>query len=198
MRPIIIMAGAAGLVLVALSARASSSSGGLLGSLLAFAGGGLTLQEADVLTYDKNVQAFLAVIRHAEGTAGPDGYRMLFGGRLFDNYADHPRIVVTLPAGGGVISSSAAGAYQILERTWDDIQSHLELPDFSPASQDAAAVYLIERRGALEDVKAGNFDAAIAKVAKEWASLPGSPYGQPTKSLAEVTRIYTDAGGALA
>jgi len=32
-------------------------------------------------------------------------------------------------------------------------------------------------------VKAGRFDAAVAKCAKEWASLPGSPYGQPVKTL---------------
>lgn len=179
-------------------ARAASSSSSVLGSLLAFAGGGLTRQEADLLTYDKNVQAFLSAIRHAEGTAGPDGYRMLFGGRLFDNFADHPRITITLPAGSGMISSTAAGAYQILERTWDDVQAHLELPDFGPASQDAAAVYLIDRRGALELVKAGDFAAAIQKVAKEWASLPGSPYGQPTRSLAELAAVYTNAGGSIA
>lgn len=190
------IAAIAALVYSAAARSASSSAGGGLLSLLAL--GGPTREEITLQTYDKNVQAFLSVIRHAEGTAGPDGYRMLFGGRLFDTYADHPRITITLPAGDGMISSTAAGAYQILERTWDDVQSHLELPDFGPASQDAAAVYLIDRRGALELVKAGDFAAAIQKVAKEWASLPGSPYGQPTRSLAELAAVYTNAGGSIA
>ena len=143
---------------------------------------------------EHNVAAFLRVIRTGEGTAGPSGYRMLYGGRLFASYADHPRIAVT--AGG--ITSTAAGAYQILARTWDDVQGSLELPDFSPASQDVAALYLIRRRGALDDVRAGNFDVAIARVNKEWASLPGSPYGQPTIALDQARDVYQAAGGTLA
>lgn len=155
-------------------------------------------QELTMTAAEKNVAAFLSMIRHAEGTAGPQGYRTLFGGGTFDHFADHPRGRVTATLGGKPITSSAAGAYQILERTWDEVQAALDLPDFSPASQDAAAVYLIRRRGALEDVRAGRFEAAIAKVAKEWASLPGSPYGQPLKSIDQVRQVYASAGGNFA
>jgi len=144
-----------------------------------------------------NLQAFLAVIRYAEGTAGANGYRTLFGGSLFDSFADHPRQRVTARLGGREITSSAAGAYQILERTWDDIQRLAGLPDFSPASQDKAAAFLIRRRGALADVRAGRFDAALQKCGKEWASLPGSPYGQPVKSLSDVRRVYVASGGQI-
>lgn len=150
------------------------------------------------LAQDPNVAAFLAVIRSSEGTAGRDGYRTLFGGEIFASYADHPRIRVRKPLGNQVITSTAAGAYQILERTWDEASAALELGDFSPASQDVAAVWLIRRRGALADVRAGRFDDAIAKCAKEWASLPGSPYGQPVKTLAQVRQVYAAAGGAFA
>ena len=143
---------------------------------------------------EPNVLAFLRVIRTGEGTDSANGYRMLYGGGLFASFADHPRIAVT--ANG--ITSTAAGAYQILARTWDDVQSSLELPDFSPAAQDVAALFLIRRRGALEDVRAGTFDAAIAKVNKEWASLPGSPYGQPTIALEQARDVYQAAGGVIA
>lgn len=143
---------------------------------------------------EPNVQAVLTTIRTGEGTAGPNGYRMLYGGELFYTFADHPRKAIT--AGG--ITSTAAGAYQILARTWDDVAPPLELPDFSPQSQDIAAVALIRRRGALADVRAGRFDDAIAKLGKEWASLPGSPYGQPTISLDRARDVYAAAGGAFA
>lgn len=142
---------------------------------------------------DPNVQAFLLLIRTGEGTAGPNGYRMKFGGSLFNDYADHPPGSVT--ASG--YTSSAAGAYQILTGTWGEMQAMYSLPDFSPASQDVAAVGLIKRRGALADVLAGRFAAAIAKCNKEWASLPGSPYGQPTLTLARALQVVADNGGTV-
>ncbi|MQY50829.1 glycoside hydrolase family protein [Rhodocyclus tenuis] len=138
------------------------------------------------------------MIRNAEGTAGRDGYRTLFGGGLFDDYSDHPRRKVTATLGGRQITSTAAGAYQFLAGTWDEARAALSLPDFSPASQDQAAAWLIRRRGALTDVYAGRLDTALAKCAKEWASLPGSPYGQPTISSAKARQLFADAGGTYA
>lgn len=149
-------------------------------------------------TADANVRAFLMTIRAGEGTADPLGYARLFGGGHFQSYADHPRQYITRPLGGKPITSSAAGAYQILARTWDEARAALNLRDFTPASQDAAAVFLIRRRGALADVKAGRFAEAIRKCAKEWASLPGSPYGQPTKTLAQARATYESQGGSYA
>lgn len=146
-----------------------------------------------------NLRAFLALIRHCEGTAGPDGYRTMFGGELFDSFTDHPRRLIQRQLrGAGRITSSAAGAYQFLSGTWDECRAALKLPDFSPESQDRAATFLVKRRGALDEVEAGKLAEAIALCAKEWASLPGSPYGQPTKSLDECMRVYRAAGGYLA
>lgn len=140
-----------------------------------------------------NVQAVLRVIRTGEGTADAQGYRRIFGGQLFTDYADHPR--VTVRKGGYV--STAAGAYQALASTWDETKRIMGLPDFSPASQDAFAVGRIAARGALDDVLAGRFDTAIKKIAKEWASLPGSPYGQPTLSWDRARSLYASAGGVM-
>jgi muramidase (phage lysozyme) len=138
-----------------------------------------------------NAAAFLQMIRYAEGTAGPNGYRTLFGGALFDSYADHPRIYVPFRN----TSSSAAGAFQILYRTWAELKAKLGLQDFSPASQNAAALELIRQRGALNDVYAGRIQQAIAKVAKVWASLPGAGYNQPERKLSALLSAYADAGG---
>jgi muramidase (phage lysozyme) len=144
---------------------------------------------------DTNVQAFLAVIRAGEGTAGEDRYRTRFGGGLFDSFADHPGGTVSARSGGKMLVSSAAGAYQHLLKTWRECQAALGLSDFSPASQDLAAVYLIDRRKALADVLAGRIEVAIAKCNREWASLPGSPYGQPVVTLARALETYRVTGG---
>ena len=134
----------------------------------------------DVTLKNANVQSFLALIRHCEGA----GYTTLFGGGIVEHSEDHPRISVTRTLGGKPITSTAAGAYQFLSRTWDECVKALGLEDFSPPNQDRAALYLIERRRALPAVMEGDWTTAIERCNREWASLPGSPYGQPTKSLA--------------
>jgi len=142
-----------------------------------------------------NLYAFLNMLRYGEGTTGPNGYRTLFGGGTFDSFADHPRVKIRRKLGGKFITSSAAGAYQFLEGTWDECAAALDLPDFSPASQDRAARFLIHRRGAMGDIIAGHFSAAVKKCNKEWASLPGSPYGQPVLTMSRVLALYTACGG---
>jgi muramidase (phage lysozyme) len=144
-----------------------------------------------------NVAAFLAVIRRGEGTADANGYRRLVGGQLFDGYADHPRIRVFIPRLGQV--STAAGAYQFLESTWDEVAGKIGLTDFSPASQDIAAVERLRYRRALADVIAGRFDDALRKVSWEWASLPPFRYGGQGVITAEQARnLYAAAGGFFA
>jgi fluoride ion exporter CrcB/FEX len=56
---------------------------------------------------------------------------------------------------------------------------------------------LIAGRKALEDVVEGRIHIAVLKCNKEWASLPGSPYGQPVVTLEEFIREYEEAGGLL-
>jgi len=145
-----------------------------------------------------NVKAFLWVIRHCEGTSGQDGYRTLFGGSLFDSFEDHPRVRKTFKLRkGGTLTSSAAGAYQILEKTWDNLVKQNGFKDFTPETQDKAAIALIRGRRALQDVEEGRFEVALKKCALEWASLPGSPYGQPTKTLEFCKQIYKQYGGIM-
>lgn len=145
---------------------------------------------------DQNTQAFLWTIRVSEGTSGPNGYQTIVGGSTFNDFSDHPRVLIDLP--NLRIKSSAAGAYQIIRRTWDGVRGKLGLVDFSPASQDAAAIELIRQRGALADVRAGHFASAIDKCKKEWASLPGAGYGQHENTLARLQSAYTTAGGYIA
>jgi muramidase (phage lysozyme) len=143
---------------------------------------------------DVNQKAFLDMIAYAEGA----DYNTLFGGGTFDSYADHPRKIFKFTnSRGEMLETSAAGRYQFLARTWDSLQRRLQLPDFSPDSQDAAALELIRERGALADVQAGRVQAAITKCAPIWASLPGAGYAQPERKLPTLIAQYQAAGGNL-
>lgn len=141
----------------------------------------------------RNLRAFLLMIQYAEGTLGLNAYSTLYGGQLFSDTSRHPNVAITK----GGITSTAAGAYQILYKTWQSVQQTLSLPDFSPISQDRAAIELIRRRGALDDVFAGRFSVAIYKCRQEWASLPGAGYGQKERSFASLVTAYQNAGGNL-
>lgn len=174
----------------------------------------LTEQPAgvDTATAWRNVQAFLSVLRSSEGTAGAgDPYRVVYGyGVTLRDLSGHPVdtgewLGVVLPDGvcalagfGPGCKSTAAGAYQIIRPTWRSVAGSVGLVDFGPASQDAAAIELIRRRGALGDVQGGRFGQAVAKVAPEWASLPGNYAGQGQRSIQQLAAWYTAAGGVTA
>lgn len=145
-----------------------------------------------------NVQAFLRVIREGETSQDDIAYRTMFGGGTFESFAAHPRNAVTKQLGRQPLTSTAAGAYQFLSKTWDECADALGLTDFAPASQDLAAVFLINRRRSLDDVIAGRFEAAVSKCAREWASLPGSPYGQPVKTMDQARATFQKWGGVIA
>lgn len=148
-----------------------------------------------------NLQAFLDTIAISEGTygRGDRGYDVVVGGKLLKdygkNYDDHPKVVVDLGRG---LKSTAAGRYQILARYWDHYRKLLDLPDFSPESQDKVAIQMIREQRALEDVVMGRFDSAIEKCRNIWASFAGAGYGQRENSLADLRRMFITAGGVVA
>jgi muramidase (phage lysozyme) len=138
---------------------------------------------------NSQIKAFLNLIRVPEGNIGEDGYRIMFTGKRFSSFADHPR---QLQSANG-ISSDAAGAYQFLSTTWDS----LSLPDFTPENQDKGAIALIKRRGAYQNIVDGNLRAALDKCSWEWASLPPGRYGQPSISYTECEALFVRFGGKL-
>lgn len=165
--------------------------------------------EIDDMTAQANERAFLGALRVGEGTSASNGYSILFGGATFGSFADHPAL---LGWGGGRLSdamcagagfgqgcvSTAAGAFQINKPTWLRVSRKLGLTDFSPDSQDAAALELISEKGALADVRAGRVEIAANKVRKVWASLPGAGYGQGEVRMAAFVNNYANAGGTVA
>jgi muramidase (phage lysozyme) len=142
-----------------------------------------------------NVAAFLEVIAEGESGHGDDAYTEVFGGGHFDAPPwAHPAQPVTV----GRITSTAAGKYQFLSRTWQALVAQYGFEDFSPPNQDLGAIALIAGRKALDLVKGGQIREAIARCSQEWASLPGSPYGQPTQTLERALAVYQQYGGTLA
>lgn len=136
----------------------------------------------------RDVRAFLDTLAYAEGTG--DNYNYIFTHATFRFYADHPRARKC----SGKLCSNAAGRYQFLSKTWDGLAPGLGLTDFTPPSQEKAVVELIRRGGAYRNVSRShvyeNFTEALRKLNGIWASLPGSPYGQPTHSTASLWKFY--------
>jgi RHS repeat-associated protein len=95
----------------------------------------------------------------------------------------HPNILVQVGPG---LRSTAFGRYQILSGT----AKSYGFTDFSPAGQDAAADTLMDKRGMVTAAMNGNIRQAIQNGGREWASLPGSPYGQPTQSMNSALQTY--------
>src|SRR5687767_583712 len=116
------------------------------------------------------VRAALDTIAWAEGGRS---YNTLYGGGTFSG-PQHPNRAVT--AGG--YTSTAAGRYQFLYRTWNEIRNRLGLADFGPRNQDIAAVDLIAQRGQLPRLLGGDFEGMMKGLGCAWAALPYATCGQ--------------------
>jgi len=155
------------------------------------------------------VSAFLYMIRASEhvyprDVLGDEAYRIFYGGAKFNDLSEHPVNTgemkpVKLPDamcraagyGPGCVTT-AAGAYQIIKPTWNRLRDKLGLSDFSPESQDRAAVELLEESGAMELLGLDDIQGAIRAASKVWASLPGSTAQQNPKSLSYALARFSE------
>jgi muramidase (phage lysozyme)/peptidoglycan hydrolase-like protein with peptidoglycan-binding domain len=161
---------------------------------------------ASVLARDPRVRAMLDVLGFTEGTGNnygkvvngtvlsAPGHPELVGRRniSIDDFSRHPNIMVQVRPG---LNSSAAGRYQFLSSTWRG----LGMPDFTPQSQDIAAVKLMQQRGMIEPLLRGDIRTAVFRGAPEWASLPknaqnqGYYSGQSARTLHDILDVYTSS-----
>ena len=167
---------------------AATMTGGVGGGA---GGGNATIANIADTSLNANARAWLAVIRAAEGTAGPNGYRTMFGGGLFSDMSRHPDRVVR--AGG--YASAAAGAYQFMPDTWRGVGGG----PMTPERQDRAAMALARNRGV--NLSTAPFTRQnVAMLSGEWASLPmlngASAYGQPVKRFDSLSSVFNRARGA--
>lgn len=145
------------------------------------------------------------MIAFAEGTCTHpltkcNGYDVIVTGidgkpEIFEDFSEHPfacgRESKIITKSG--LKSNASGRYQFMLKDYDYYKRLMNLKDFGKDAQDAWALRLIQERKALLDIDAGNITDAITKVSNIWASLPGSKYGQPTKSVETLLATYDRA-----
>ena len=144
---------------------------------------------------DPNGRAILNAIADAEGTSNypEQGYRTMFTGKQFSGDWKHPRQIQSSSG----YSSDAAGRYQFLSTTWDG----MGMSDFSPSSQDQAALKLLSEAGV--NLSDGLSEQEIYKVGQKWASVEGGPsgvkggsYGSQAKySATQFMKMYENYGG---
>jgi muramidase (phage lysozyme) len=158
----------------------------------------MSIDSAKGLWLDCRVYAFLDTLAYSEdadydtvvnGTVIRSGNDPSLVGQRnvsITDFSQHPNILVKV---GSNLTSTAAGRYQFLHKTW----SGLGLPDFSPINQDIGAIVLMQGRGVINPLLRGNVKTAITKGNGEWASLPGSRYGQRTRKMSELINIYDRA-----
>lgn len=154
------------------------------------------IESLEALLKDPRIRALLDVIGHAEGTDKAFGYQTKVGSTRSRGNGQKDRRAIYIPSIRD--KSTADGRYQFLNGTWDDEARALGLKDFSPHSQDLAAVHLLSKaRGhdgkgpsAIDLLMAGDFAGAIKAAAPKWASFPGAGYGQGERSLGSLQNVY--------
>lgn len=148
-----------------------------------------TRKQLEQALANPNVRRFLDLISYTEGTQG-NGYHTAFGGGRLSSLNDHPRYSKSFRQTDGKMNkTSAAGRYQFLKGTWDNVARQYGLKDFSPQNQDLGAVALLFGRGAIPALLKGDYQTAIRKTGAEWASLPTSNYKQNKRSWDNVNKF---------
>lgn len=106
--------------------------------------------------------------------------------------SQHPNVKVQVNKN---LVSSAAGRYQFLSGTWNNLAKNLGLTNFHADTQDIAAVQLMKERNMIEPLLNGDLQTAINRGANEWASLPkadgnGAYAGQNARSFEAIQNAY--------
>lgn len=130
------------------------------------------------MTLSPEARALLDAIAGSE-SAGR--YDVMYGGGRFDPALGHPHQAVPITTGPNAgKTSSAAGRYQFLGSTWDDVAAQHGLSDFSPQSQDLGAWFLAADeykrdtgRDLQADLAAGRSNDVARSLSDIWTSLPG-------------------------
>jgi len=145
------------------------------------------------------LQAFLALIGWSESAQYDTIVTGVTGPATFTDFSDHPfapqfhRPPVLWRKGPPPEYSTAAGRYQILYHWWVAYKTELNLPDFSPASQDAYALEILKERHAIPLIVEGDIQGAIIACHGEWESFPGGiVQGNGPHTMGELLEKYRE------
>lgn len=170
-----------------------------------------TMPDLTNSTVDQRRSAALYMLRrcehNAQDVAEDTDYQTFFGGAKFWDMSDHPAITgeiapvplstqMCINAGfsDGVCFSTAAGAFQITRPTWNEVRDYggSHLPDFTPESQQEAALRIMAKIGALPLIDAGNITGALPILGKRWASIPGARGKQGQRTVDFALSAFTE------
>lgn len=163
-----------------------------------------TRQDLERYRADPYVQQMLTLLSRTEGTYDAKNPYAVYGGKVANqltSFADHPRAAGKWgfqDNSGKQQGSTAAGRYQIIQKTWDGISRQYGLNDFSPMNQDLAAIGLMVNSGVMPLILKGDIRGAASKLGNVWASLPSSPYNQAKRSGKEFDRMLAATTGVTA
>ena len=152
------------------------------------------LAELEELLNTPYARSVLDFIADMEGTSGrgDQGYNIAFGGSTFNDFSQHPGVErAYLGLDGRRHTSDAAGRYQFLQSTYNDLRDRYGIPDFSPHSQDLMAMALIVDVGGEEALRSGDFPALLEKLNQRWASIPGTTLGRNLHNPQTIAAAYS-------
>ena len=83
------------------------------------------------------------LLNHLQKGESAGRYDITYGNHVFQPGGDHPRIAVPIKEGPNAgRTSSAAGAYQFIGPTWDNVSAKTGLKEMTPENQDINAAFL--------------------------------------------------------
>lgn len=144
------------------------------------------------MTISPAIKRFLDLVAFSEGTitspiTQKDGYDIIVSGpdgfERFDDFSTHPFMQRAAKMVRPGLYSTAAGRYQILRDNFVAYSNRLDLPDFSPLSQDKIAVQLMVERKAIQPIVDGDIKTAIRLCSNIWASFPFNDYQQNAHTI---------------
>ena len=143
------------------------------------------LGQATDAVKDPNVKAFLDTLANVESGGQ---YNVSVGGAKFSDMSKHPEMY------NAELGSDAAGRYQFISTTFKPIAQRLGLNDFSPKSQDLAAVQYLKDLGVLDEIMTGD-KAKIEDVIRrlkgsKWTGLKRYGSGQGFEYFQRRKQIY--------
>ncbi|HEX8576671.1 MAG TPA: peptidoglycan DD-metalloendopeptidase family protein, partial [Flavobacterium sp.] len=195
------------------------------------------MKEFEMAEIDRNkickceakIRAFMRTIRVAEGTGeyvkgtrtaqNPQlGYTTWFsgGGNNFSDLSTHPQTINCNSK--KTLCSSAAGAYQFMGWTFDELNGYLiekykdtyrtvkphvyiknkdlakkyNAKGFSQVAQDRLCITMLKRGKIIPSILKNDIKGAIDKAKDTWVSLPGATAGQPTAKMQDTLDYYNE------
>lgn len=143
---------------------------------------------------NNNLKAFQMLLRYAEFSRINDiDYRSHFGFSTFTDTSRHPNKKICISG----YCSTAAGAFQYINSTWVWLAGKYGVRSFTQRDQDYINELHLTEMGVKKALDNNDLQKAVEIAGAQWASLPGSKFGQGKHSYQTLEQIYIKYGGSI-